>query len=166
MQLMTEWKQYSILLDCKPIIWQFLSWYICCPLFVIAMEMSDISTDVGIPHQTVKTLLMNIPISLAKWNIAITFICILAVLLLLTPLQASFSLENTAPQLTFPKKGPTSFKTFRSSSLTRLECIWLLYKSQHLLDLVKLTTSAFSMSHPLFSTLTRPFDAHYLIYNC
>jgi hypothetical protein len=104
-QLMNEWKQNYILFNFKPIISWWSNCIICGPRFVVAMEVCNVSTALGCPYQTAKTLLMNVCISLAKWNIATTFICVLTICLLLTPLQASLSLESTTPQLTFCKKG-------------------------------------------------------------
>jgi len=68
------------------------------------MEVSDVSTDVGVRVQASKTLLTKIHVLLAKWYVATTLCHVSTDFKLLIPWQDSRTSDKAAPQLYFSKK--------------------------------------------------------------
>jgi len=103
MRFMQEWKWNTIVLNRKTITWQLFGWYVYYPFFVVTTKVSDVCADVGVRLRAVKTLLMKIHVSLAKWNVATTSRSVSTVFELLTPFQAGSPWKKAHRDLLFPK---------------------------------------------------------------
>jgi len=100
---------------------------------VVATEVSDISTDVGVRLRAVKTQLTKIHVSLAKWTVGTMLRSVSTVFYLLTLLQAGCPRKKPHRNLLFPKRGPTTLIGFLSSSFTHLQkCLLALSISTYL----------------------------------
>jgi len=115
------------MLNPKTIIWQFFGWDVHYPLFLLTTEVSDVSANVRVHRQGVKTELMKIHVSLGRRNFATMLRRVWKVFVLLIALQTGWPLEKAAPWFTFPKKG-----SYRSQ---RISLILLPTIAQCLIDL-------------------------------
>jgi len=79
MGFMNEWKQNAIALDHKTIILQLFGWAIYYDFCVVVTKVNDESTDVEVGLQAEKTLLTNINVLLAKWNVGTSLISVTTV---------------------------------------------------------------------------------------
>jgi len=127
MRFMNEWRENTIVLDRKTIIWPLFGWYLYYSFFVEATEVSDVSTDVGVRLRAVQTHLTKIHVSLGKWTVATTLRSVSTVLYLLTPLQAGCPRKKPHGDLLFSKRGPTTLVAFVSSYHSRSICLILLH---------------------------------------
>jgi hypothetical protein len=166
MQWKKQWKQTTIVLNNRTVIWQLYGWCLYHPFCVSGLEVIDVIPNAGVCPWVVKTLLMNINFSFVPGNVSTMLLSVPTDHSLHISLITTNSLQKSACQFNISEKA--FFLSFRISVKffhMIAKCL-IAPKFQYPMDGENQTALAVSSSQWLFCTVTRSSYGRCLIYCC